>query len=647
MKRWVLSLLVFATTAVQAIGVNQVGRPPASGRQPPGQPIRPYPAPPGMQPLTPAPGLQHYRDPTQDPELDPLESLRQEEQAAVASASPEVAYTYDGVGNRESATYKNGVVVLYTHDRRNRLTNLHASKGGVLLHNYHYTLDPSGLRTKVEATEADGATTVVNYTYDGVKRLTDETQTRNGVLDFSGHYEYDRAGNRVLATVNGITTTYVYDANDRLTSETTASGPLAGTTTYTHDAAGNVLTKDGPMGHVEYTYNDAGRLSEVRAGGDLVEYEYGADGLMVHKTWTPAVGDATRWQYVWDTSQAIPQTIEELSATGSGGYSVAATYVFGDGLVSETRGGTTHYAIQDGSGDTRALADTGGAITDTFAYDAWGSVIRRTGSTPATHLYRGERLDPNLGFYYLRARWMDPTVGRFNQMDSYPGKDRMPASLHKYLYANADPVNLVDPTGHSAAGLGQQAAAIGIAAILAVSAKLTLDYMTRPRANNQRQFGVWDALAVPQFRAKAQEQEDTDLLIGALATAASKEEGHHTIPVYLCGSMNQRTAGIKLHEHVAIHAQIAAIRLALEGAEQYASKAIGKYRTSDVLRIAQTRPGREAITGALYKVYEWGNWLDKGSPMSIETAFDLERPDFESGAKTSLPWCTRRGGPDR
>lgn len=642
MKRWVLSLLVFATTAVQAIGVNQVGRPPASGRQAPGQPIRSYPAPPGMQPLTPAPGLQHYRDPTLAP--DPM-AAQPAESAAVAAGSPDVAYTYDAVGKRESATYKNGVVVLYSHDRRNRLTDLHASKGGTLLHHYHYTLDASGLRTKVEATDADGATTVVNYTYDFVKRLTNETQTRNGVLDFSGHYEYDRAGNRVLATVNGITTTYVYDANDRLTSETTASGPLAGLTTYTHDLAGNVLTKSGPLGLVEYTYNDAGRLSEVRSGGDLVEYEYDADGLLVHKTWTPAVGDPTRWRYVWDTSQAIPQTIEELSATGSGDYSVAATYVFGDGLVSETRNGTTHYAIQDGSGDTRALADTGGAITDTFAYDAWGSVIRRTGSTPATHLYRGERLDPNLGFYYLRARWMDPTVGRFNQMDTYPGKDRLPASLHKYLYANADPVNLVDPTGHSAAGLGQQAAAIGIAAILAVSAKLAINYMTRPAANNQRQVGVWDAVALTQFRAKEQSKEDTDVLIGTIAAAAAKDQGHHTIPVYLCGSMDQMKSAIRTDQHVAIHTEIAAVRLALEGAEQYATKTIGKHRTSEVLRIAQTRAGREAIAGALYKVYDWGGWLQTGSP-TIGTAFGHERPLYEAG-KTSLPWCTRNGGPDR
>jgi RHS repeat-associated protein len=389
--------------------------------------------------------------------------------AEIANASPDVVYTYDGVGNRESATYKNGVVVLYTYNRRNRLTDVHASRAGALLHRYHYTLDASGLRTRIDAIDADGATTVTTFVYDGVKRLTDETQTRNGVVDFTGHYEYDRTGNRTLATVNGITTAYQYDANDRLTSETTTSGPLAGTTTYSHDAAGNVLTKSGPMGLVTYVYDDAGRLSEITAGGDVVEYQYDYSGLMIGKTWTPAAGQATHWRYVWDVSRDVPQTIEELSAQGNGELQVSATYVFGDGLVSETRDGVTRYVIQDGSGDTRALTDTGGAVTDTFAYDAWGNVIGRTGNTPVSHQYRGERLDPNLGFYYLRARWMDPTVGRFTQMDDYQGKPNEPASLHKYLYANADPVNLVDPTGHAAGGLSSQTAAIGIAAILAVT----------------------------------------------------------------------------------------------------------------------------------------------------------------------------------
>ena len=109
--------------------------------------------------------------------------------------------------------------------------------------------------------------------------------------------------------------------------------------------------------------------------------------------------------------------------------------------------------------------------------------------------------------------------------------------------------------------------------------------------------------------------------------------------------MDQMKSAIRTDQHVAIHTEIAAVRLVLEGAEQYATKTIGKHRTSDVLRIAQTRPGREAIAAALYKVYDWGGWLETGSP-KIGVAFGRERPLYEAG-KTSLPWCTRNGGPDR
>lgn len=90
------------------------------------------------------------------------------------------SYTYDSVGNRESAIYPNGMVTLYKHDRRNRLTELHTSRNGATIHRYNYTLDPSGLRTRVDAVEADGATRTTTYTYDAVKRLTGETQARNG-----------------------------------------------------------------------------------------------------------------------------------------------------------------------------------------------------------------------------------------------------------------------------------------------------------------------------------------------------------------------------------------------------------------------------------------------------------------------------------
>ena len=43
---------------------------------------------------------------------------------------------------------------------------------------------------------------------------------------------------------------------------------------------------------------------------------------------------------------------------------------------------------------------------------------------------------------------MNPTTGTFISMDSYQGSMFDPVSLHKYLYANANPVMFTDPTGY-------------------------------------------------------------------------------------------------------------------------------------------------------------------------------------------------------
>src|SRR3972149_1140615 len=70
-----------------------------------------------------------------------------------------------------------------------------------------------------------------------------------------------------------------------------------------------------------------------------------------------------------------------------------------------------------------------------------------TGSTPNNYLYNAQQLDPNVGFYYLRARYYDPPTGRFISPDPLPGSIFDPMSLHPYTYANNDPVNKSDPSG--------------------------------------------------------------------------------------------------------------------------------------------------------------------------------------------------------
>ena len=49
--------------------------------------------------------------------------------------------------------------------------------------------------------------------------------------------------------------------------------------------------------------------------------------------------------------------------------------------------------------------------------------------------------------YYNRARYYDPSNGRFNRTDPYAGNTQDPQSLHKYLYCHNNPINAIDPTG--------------------------------------------------------------------------------------------------------------------------------------------------------------------------------------------------------
>jgi RHS repeat-associated protein len=138
--------------------------------------------------------------------------------------------------------------------------------------------------------------------------------------------------------------------------------------------------------------------------------------------------------------------------------------VRGDDLISLTREDETWYYLYDGHGSVRQLADEDGAVTDTYTYDAFGNLTNRTGTTENSYLYAGEQFDGTTGLYYLRARYMNPATGTFLSMDSYPGSIFDPVSLHKYLYANANPIMYTDPTGYFS--LGEIGSAMAISRIL-------------------------------------------------------------------------------------------------------------------------------------------------------------------------------------
>jgi RHS repeat-associated protein len=94
------------------------------------------------------------------------------------------------------------------------------------------------------------------------------------------------------------------------------------------------------------------------------------------------------------------------------------------------------------------LIDFAGAILELYAFDAYGNAIGFDPSVALTEfLYSGEQFDSKIGQQYLRARYYDPTTGRFNRLDPFFGNLNDPQSLHKYLYCHADSINYTDPSG--------------------------------------------------------------------------------------------------------------------------------------------------------------------------------------------------------
>jgi RHS repeat-associated protein len=94
-----------------------------------------------------------------------------------------------------------------------------------------------------------------------------------------------------------------------------------------------------------------------------------------------------------------------------------------------------------GFSDMGFIYDWRSTATTPTATCASGEVSRRPS------YYRGEQYDPDLGLYYLRARYYNPATGRFLSRDPEDGYTNDPASLHKYLYVGGDPVNALDPMG--------------------------------------------------------------------------------------------------------------------------------------------------------------------------------------------------------
>jgi YD repeat protein len=179
------------------------------------------------------------------------------------------------------------------------------------------------------------------------------------------------------------------------------------------------------------------QLTETLTKNYKVSFTYDAEGLRTGKT---VNGEKT--VYVWDGDQVVM----ELSKGGA----VQKRYIRGNDLVYADKGENTEktYYVTDMHGNVVQLLDESGNVTKTYEYDSFGNEVKPEKKDENPYRYCGEYYDKETEEVYLRARYYQPSVGRFITRDTYTGESDEPLSLHLYTYCENDGVNAWDPSGH-------------------------------------------------------------------------------------------------------------------------------------------------------------------------------------------------------
>ncbi len=415
---------------------------------------------------------------------DPLQKLTNFEYNSVGLLTKktdrnqiEIQYTHTPTGRLATVAYPDNSGVTNTYDKNNRLTQMSDSLG-----ESSFTYDGAGRVTSY--TDPHGFT--LGYTYDLAGNLTeitypdqtkviyeyDATNRLKKATNSAGDeavYTYDANGRLwIFKNFNGITTTYTYDDASRLTGMTSAVAsyqftldpngnriqsidteplsavPTLGTTTYTYNDKKNRLLSAGDQ---TYGYDDEGNL--ISAGGvplmfdcehrllgigSTALFDYDGRGNRLR-----AVRSGVATRYIYDP-------FGNLLAEADDQNQITRKYIYGGGLIAMAMPDTRYCYHFNATGSTIALTDMTGAVVNSYAYEPFGKILAEQETVPQPFKFVGQygvMAEPN-GLYYMRARYYDPSVGRFISEDplGFGGGD-----VNLYAYVLNDPIGLINPSG--------------------------------------------------------------------------------------------------------------------------------------------------------------------------------------------------------
>jgi RHS repeat-associated protein len=297
----------------------------------------------------------------------------------------------------------------------NRLTQITRGTSAV-----HLAYDTASRRTSL--TLPNGV--VVSYSYDTGSDLTGINYQAG--LNTLGNlaYAYDLARRRTQMTGSfartGMpqpVTTTAYNAANQLTQW--------GTATPTYDANGNTLS-DGTN---TYVWNARNQLASMNSSGETFQYD--AFGRRTAKT---IAGTTTN--YLYDGLNPVQELSENTPTANllTGGI---------DEYFTRTDGAGARSFLTDALSSTLALTDSTGTIQTQYTFEPFGNTTTSGALSTNSYQYTGREND-GTGLYFYRARYYDPTIGRFISEDpkAYAGRSSL------YNYVGGNPMTYTDPSGN-------------------------------------------------------------------------------------------------------------------------------------------------------------------------------------------------------
>ncbi len=392
----------------------------------------------------------------------------------IASPGPVASYEYVGPRRVERRVSGAGVATsLYLYDGARRVVAIDHFAGAAEIDRRTFEWDAMHNKQRARDVRAGGLRLVHDYFYDSQYRLVRALvgDARGGtVRDMS--YVLDGAGNR-LAVAGGEPCDAVYSmdptmpepADFQVNQYTTA--PCVGD--IAHDENGNVILRSGTDRLVRDHRN---QLVEHETPARRTLYAYDALGRRIAMTVPggPPAGDR-RYFYVGRNVAEERDGMDVVTTTyahgrpGPGSDNPLFWVMFNpqpdppcfapSEIVEMANQRETYYLYCDDLGSTRAVTDSSGAVVERYEYEDFGfpTIFDSSGAEIPTSLagndflFTGQRFDTESSFYFYKARYLDPTTGRFLSRDPLGMWGDAVNLGNGFAYAGNNPQTLVDPTG--------------------------------------------------------------------------------------------------------------------------------------------------------------------------------------------------------